>query len=432
MLRVTVVADHRRFLTLTIESLHPLALWIHSGPDALLSSVAAMLEGSTITDEQADLEGSGVAGGRVPQPGAGRPLNQAMVGSFRDGLAARLERWGGRPTLVAVAAMNAITGLAVAVIVAPLSFGADADYIRRCALCVAEGGIDCGFIYSPLAALVARPLTWVSPTAAAIAMTLIGLAILVTGVRLETRGQAPVDRVLVAVAALGFAPVVNELLLGQTTLLIAAALYPAVRRPDAFRNGIPLGIALALAPKPLLLPVLVWMIVWRRRALTAALLAALALTCLGLALVGPDQYRQWVSILTGAGSGSMSGMSGNFSLWRGGLDPAAFAFGAAIGAATLWAILRDCSRGFVAARFASLLLAPYTLLYAASITLLAVKPALGFAPRATRVLALIANPALGLLLALAAWSVGGLAVCLPLARPWKVPGLRGPGRRQLG
>lgn len=343
--------------------------------------------------------------------------------SFRNGLAARLERWGGRPTLVAVAAMNAITGLAAAAILAPLSFGQDADEFRRCARFVAEGRIDCGFLYPPLAALVALPLTWVSPTMAAVAMTLIGLAILVTGVTLETRGQAPVDRVLVAVAALGFAPVVYELLLGQTTLLIAAALYPVARRADAFRNGIPLGIVLALAPKPLLLPVLVWMMAWRRRALTAALLAALTLTCLGVVLAGPDQYRQWASVLNSAGHESVSGtfslsLSGNFSLWP--LDPAKLGLAAAVGAATLWVIAQEPSRGFVAALFASLLLAPYTGLYAASILLLVVRPALAFAPRATRVLALIANPALGLFLALAAWSLAGLAACLPLARPWKV------------
>ena len=377
----------------------------------------------TIADEQADLEGSGVAGGRVREPRASRPHEVTAIASYRDRLAVRLERWSGRPTLVAVAAINAITGLAAAAVLAPLAYGADADYFRRCALAVAEGRIDCDFVYSPLAALVARPLTWVSPTTAAVAMTLLGLAILATGVKLETRGKALVDRVLVTVAALGFAPVVYELVLGQVTLLIAAALYPAARRADAFRNGIPLGIALALAPKPLLLPVLVWMLIWRRRALTAAVLVTLTLSCLGLALMGPDQYRQWVAVLTGAGRASLSGefplsLAGNFSLWP--LDPVDLAFAAAIGAATLWAILRDSSRGFVAALFASLLLAPYTGLYAASILLLAVKPALAFAPRATRLLALTANAALGLFLALAAWSVGGLAACLPLARPRRV------------
>jgi hypothetical protein len=317
-----------------------------------------------------------------------------------------------------VAALNAITGLALAVVLAPLSFGNDADMFRRCALFAAEGRIGCHFLYPPLTAFVARPLTWVSPTTAAIALTLIGLAILATGVRWETRGRSTVDRALIAVAAVGFAPVVNELLLGQVTLLLVAAMYPAARRPDSFRGGLPLGIALALAPKPLLLPVLVWMIVWRRRALTATLLAASMLTCLGIALAGPDRYGQWASALLEAGRTSVSG---NFSVWANGPSPAAFALAVAIGAATLWAILREPSRGFVAALFASLLLAPYTLLYSASILLLAVKPALAFAPRATRVLALIANPVLMLLLALTAWSLGGLAACLPHARQRESP-----------
>jgi len=322
--------------------------------------------------------------------------------------------------------MNAISGLGVAAVLAPVWFGVDVGTIRRCAQFAAEGRADPCFFYTPMAALVARPLTWVSPTMAAIAMMLIGIAILVTGVTLETHGQAPVDRFLIAVATLCFAPVVSELILGQTTLLMAAALYPVARRPDAFRNGIPLGIVLALAPKPLLLPVLVWMLVWRRRALTAALLAAFALTCLGLVLIGSDHYRQWIALITEVGQSGMSGSSLNLSLWAGGLDPAEVALAAAISAATLWAILRESSAGFVAALFAGLLLAPYSLLYAASILVLAVKPALAFAPRATRVLALTVNPALVLLVAPTAWLVGGLIACLPFARPGKIRAPVGP------
>ena len=315
--------------------------------------------------------------------------------------------------------MNAITGLAVAVTLAPEALGADAATYRQCAQFAADGRLDCGLLYPPLAALAFRPLTWLSPAGAAVVMTLLGLAILLTGVRLETRGRAPIDRVLVAVAALGFAPVVYELLLGQVTFLIAAALYPVARRTDAFRNGIPVGIALALAPKPLLLLVVVWMLVWRRLALMAALLVALALTGLGVVLMGQDQYRQWLSVLTGAGSQSVSGtfslsLKGNFSLWP--LDPVRIVLAAAVAATALWTILRDPFRGFVAALLASLLLAPYTGLYSATILLLAVRPALAFAPSATRVLALTANLVLALLPGLGAWSIGGLAACFPSAR----------------
>ena len=357
----------------------------------------------------------------MPQVGRqGAAVQEAGGQPFRAGTGALLERWSGRPLLVAVAAINAITGLATVVILAPLIFGDDADTFRRCALFLAEGRTDCSFPYPPLAALVARPLTWVSSGGAAVAMTVIGLAILLSGVALETRGRAAIDRVLVAVAALGFGPVVHELLLGQTTLLIAAALYPAVRREDAFRTGVPLGVALAVAPKPMLLPVLAWMLVWRRRSLAAALLAALLATGLGVALTGVGQYRDWVSVATGFGHVSLAGefAKGNFSLLGHGLTPVAIALVAVVGLATLWVIVRDEARGFVAALFAGLLVAPYTQLYAPSILVLAVRPALAFAPRGTRLLVLVANPVILFMFGLTAWSLVGLAVCVP----WSVHG----------
>ena len=341
--------------------------------------------------------------------------------STRDRLAALLVRWSGRPTLFAVAVMNVITGLGLGATIAEEVFGADSGLYRRCALLLAEGGTEsCGMLYSPLTALVARPLTWVTPTTAMVAMTLIGAAILLVGVMLETRGQAAVDRVLVAMAALTFAPVVYELLLGQTTLLIAATIYLVARRPDGFRNGIPFGIALALAPKPLLLPFLVWMLAWRRRALMGTVVATLTLTAVGVALLGLDQYREWLSALTGAGRESLAGtfgpsLHGNFSIWP--LNPATLLLACAVAAATLWAILRDPARGLVAALLAGLLLAPYSGLYAFSILLLAVKPALAFAPRATRALASTANLAGALVGVLTAWTVAGLVACLPLKRP---------------
>ena len=340
----------------------------------------------------------------------------------QDRRVAALVRWSGRPTLFAVAVMNVITGLGLGATIAEEVFGADSGLYRRCALLLADGRTEsCGLLYSPLTALVARPLTWVSPTTAMVAMTLIGVTILVAGVMLETRGQATIDRVLVAVAALTFAPVVYELLLGQTTLLIAATLYLVTRRSDGFRNGIPFGIALALAPKPLLFPILVWMLVWRRRALMGTVVATLTLTVVGIALLGLDQYRDWLMVLTGAGRESVAGSfvlslrdTGNFSFWP--LNPATVVLACAVAAATLWAILRDSSRGFVAALLAGLLLAPYSLLYAFSILLLAVKPALAFAPRATRVLALTANLAGAFLAMLTAWGVAGLVACLPIKR----------------
>ena len=342
--------------------------------------------------------------------------------SIRDRILEAFDKRSGRQLLFAVAVMNTITGLGLAATIGADNFGQDSGLFRRCALQLAEGSREfCGFLYSPLTALAARPLTWVSPTAAMLTMTLIGVAILMTGVAWETRGQAWIDRVLVAIAALTFAPVVYELLLGQTTLLIAATLYPLARRPDAFRNGIPFGIALALAPKPLLLPILVWMLVWRRQALVATGLTAILLTLLGISLLGLDQYRDWIAILSGAGRESVEGTfilsardTGNFSVWP--LSPATFVLGCFVAAGALWAIARDSTKGFVASLFAGLLLAPYSLLYAFSILLLAVKPSLEFAPRTTRALLLVANIVRSSPVTFMAWSVVWLSRCLTTGR----------------
>lgn len=343
--------------------------------------------------------------------------------TIRDRLLEALDKRKDRPTLFAIAVMNAITGLGLGFFIAAANFGGDSGLYRRCALLLVEGRTEfCGFLYSPLTALVARPLTWLAPTTAMVAMTLIGAVILLTGVILETRALARIDRVLIAIAALTFAPVVYELLLGQTTLLIAAAIYPLARRQDGFQNGIPFGVALALAPKPLVVPFIVWMLVWRRKGLVAALLTTLLLTGFGIAVLGFDQYRDWILVLTGAGRDSVAGTFlfsqrdlGNFSLWP--LSPLTFAFACVVGVGTLWAIARDASKGFVAALFAGLLLAPYSLLYAFTILLLAVRPALAFAPRATRALALTANIVRGSPIVMIAWSLAGLSTCLPIRRP---------------
>jgi len=329
--------------------------------------------------------------------------------------AERLARLGARPTLLAVATMNAITGLAALLVLAPISFGLDAEAYRRGALAVAAGGYDQDFLYSPLAALLATPLTWVPEAAAAVVMAAIGLAVLSLGIVVETRGLRALDRLLVAVAVLGFIPVVNELLLGQTTLLVAATLWPVARWRDRTGHGIAFGIAMALAPKPALLPILVWMLVRRRRALLGTLLAALVTGLVGLLAAGVDAHLRWLEVLTRAGTLERHG---NVSLWTGGLTPWSAALAVVVIAAAAWCVWRSEDGGLIAALVAGLLLAPYTLVYAVSILLLVVRSALRIAPWSTRLLALIANPAL--IAVPAAWlgaCLLGLAVATRPAPP---------------
>lgn len=304
-------------------------------------------------------------------------------------LAARLEPFSGRPLLVAIAAMNGITGLASAVILAPLSFGADVDFLRR----GAEGFLHHypvhDFVFTPLAAIAAVPLALVSATTAAIAWTFIELALLLAGVLIQTRGREAVDRLLIAIAVLGFLPVVNELLLGQVTIVIAAGLLPAVAT-DGRGRGVALGVVLAFVPKPLVIPVVIWMAIRRRRALSEAVVTAAVLTLVGLIVAGPEAYGWWIDALLGAGQVTRQG---NMALSA--LPMAAWVVGAAATVVVAgWAISRNESTGFVAALLAGLLLAPYTLLYALSILVVAVRPAITAARRSTSLLALVSNVAL--------------------------------------
>jgi hypothetical protein len=314
---------------------------------------------------------------------------------------------GRTPLLFAIAAMNAVTGIGIALVLAPASAGRDAATFRDGALEIAaHRDFAYGFLYPPLSAVLATPLTWVSPAAAAVVMTAIGVAVLAIGVALETRGLRTVDRWLVLVAALGFAPVVNELLLGQVTLLVAAAVL-ALRDRDGLVRGVPLGLVLALAPKPLLIPLLVWCLAFRRRGLLAALAVAGVVTLAGIVIVGVEPYRAWLDVLVGAGSVERRG---NLALSQLDSLPVIVTLAGATVVAVVVAARADERRGFVASLLAGLVLAPYTLLYSASILLVAVRPALRFAPRATAALAFVAN--IAMIVAFLAWSALGLIACL--------------------
>ena len=153
------------------------------------------------------------------------------------------------------------------------------------------------------------------------------------------------------------------------------------------------------------------MLVWRRQALLATIGTAAVVTLAGVALLGTDIHRLWVDALVGTGQ---IVRPGNLALTALGNPVVAVPLAIAAAALALWAIIRDDRRGFVAALLVALLVAPFTLMYQVSILLLAVRPALAVAPSATRVLALIANPAV--LVAFVPWTGAGLLAIAPWRR----------------
>ncbi len=121
-----------------------------------------------------------------------------------------------------------------------------------------------GYFYTPALAVVASLLpAW--------SLYVLLVASMATVLALAPRHP------LAIVAILAWPPVWADLALGNETILLTGALMLAIGRDDAWR-GAPLGIGLALVPKPMFLPVLLWLLVHRRRSLLGIVLAGLAVT----------------------------------------------------------------------------------------------------------------------------------------------------------
>jgi hypothetical protein len=163
--------------------------------------------------------------------------------------------------------------------------------------------------------------------------------------------------------------------------------------PDRARSGIPLGLALATVPKPALIPILVWMLVFRRRALAGSMATAAVLTLLGVATLGFDAYLAWADVLRQPDYLS-SGQAGNLAL--GGLLPPIVALPLSVVAVAvgLFALRRGETPGLLAALAVGLLVAPYTMAYGAVFLLLAVRPLTAVVPVMILVLAAIVAPVL--------------------------------------
>ncbi len=202
-------------------------------------------------------------------------------------------------------------------------------------------------------------------------------------------------------------------MLGQVSVLILAAVAIVAWRGDGYLEGLPLGLILATVPKPAIIPILIWMVVYRRRALLAAALTAAVLTLLGLVLLGPAAYGDWFNVLLHQASvGPLQ--AGNQAL--GAVFPAIVAWPlmALAVAATGLALGRGETPGFIACLCVGLLVAPYTMAYGAILLLLAVRP-LAAAARAPAVL-LAAIGSLAVVLFLPLWTVAILVTTLAVPR----------------
>lgn len=326
-------------------------------------------------------------------------------------------------------------GAAVAAVILPHTWAVDASRNLEAAeaLVGRTFGADRGYLYSPLAAAWTVPATWL-PAGLAVGLWFVfRLAVLVAGAVSQARDLASGDRVLAVLAAVFFIPCVLDLSLGNVSILLAAAVALVAWRRDAWWTGVLVGLALATVPKPQLLPILVWMALFRPRATVGALLTVAVATGMAIALLGIDPYLAWFDVLRAPEYLVGGSAQGNLALgpWIDDRLPAlapltvplsAFAI---IGAVA--GIARGAWPGLIACTCLGLLIAPYTMAYGAVLLLVAVRPLALVAPRSVIVLALVAP--LGIILAMPVWVAAVMAVAIMVPRPaWAAAPFVLPGR----
>jgi Glycosyltransferase family 87 len=325
-----------------------------------------------------------------------------------------------RPALVGLAFLSTLVGAFAVVRAAQNVWAVDAHRNLAAAAALQNGtfGSVPDYLYSPLAAAFTVPALALPTDVAVVAWLVLKIALLAVGTAVATRALFSVDRLLLLIAVIGFLPVLYDLELGNVTVIVLVAVAAIAWTPDRVATGIPLGLILATAPKPQLIPVLVWLVLAHRRALVGAVVMAALATMVGVALTGPAAYEAWVDALR-APAYLNSGEIINLAIWS--LPPFVAVPGGVVAVVGFFiALRRGYWPGLVAAICLGLLLAPYTLIYAAALLPVGAPAMVRASPRAALGLAITAPVAL--VLAFPAW------VGLVLAMTVLVPAAAWPPR----
>jgi len=223
---------------------------------------------------------------------------------------------------------------------------------------------DPRFLYPPLAAVVAVPLTALDPFAMSVGYAALKLALTSVAVLALTIGWRARSRTLVLVGLIASLPFLHDVFLGNANVLLVAAIAMAAFARPTPRSGIALGVVAAIFAKPLIVPVLVWLLVFRRPVLLGTVVAGLAATAVGLIAAGPSAYIAWVSALI-AGGRYATPFAGNHGVTA--LAPELWAPVAVVTTAAFVLVLakRGPGVGLVWAVTCGILLAPYAGTYSA-------------------------------------------------------------------
>jgi hypothetical protein len=229
-----------------------------------------------------------------------------------------------------------------------------------------------GYLYAPAATLMAVPLAALGGSAAIVVWLAAEAALVAVGTRWATSpGSWWVTAAAIPCVVL-FQPVIADLLLANVTVALTFAMVLVVRG-DRPVDGLLLGILGAAFPKPLLVPFVLWSLVWRRQAFRGVLIGAAVTTIVAMVIAGPGAYASFVALLA-SGGGVGPAFVGNTSLTLISV-PLAIVAGLVVGIAFLVVLARrDQVTSLVWATVAGIFLAPYAGGYAGLPFLAALPP----------------------------------------------------------
>jgi hypothetical protein len=320
--------------------------------------------------------------------------------------------WFAATLFVAIFGMGELVRWIRESLTGPSWWAIDLDLWLRAGGRLAAGEVlyaDPAFLYPPVAAVLAVPLRAVDPFALSLAYAVAKVALVVAAVGIVARDRPTRERALATVALVGSLPFLHDVFLGNANVLLAGAIALAVFARPSPRSGVALGLAAAVFAKPLLVPVLLWLLVFRRPVLAGTVLAGLATTAAGLLLAGPGAYVAWVGALAG-GSRYAAPFAGNHGVTS--LVPELWA--PVAGAVALGLVLvlwrRGPDTGLAWAVTSGILIAPYAGTYSALPVAVAMPAFLARQPRVA--LAIVALSPLATTIPLPFYAAGILLAAL--------------------
>ena len=235
---------------------------------------------------------------------------------------------------------------------------------------------DPKYLYPPLASLLGIPLLALDRFSASLVLAAGKVLLAAVCVLWLTPNWRATSRALAFVGLVASLPFLHDLMLGNTNVLVVAAMVPALFGHSHPRNGVLLGVAAAAFAKPLMIPVLLWLAIWRRGTFVGAVVAGAIGSAVAVAVFGPSSYADWVAAVGGGSTWLSAPFAGNHGVTA--LAPALWPPVAAATAALLVLVLarRGPRTGLVWVLASGILLVPYAGTYSALPIVLAL-PAIG-------------------------------------------------------